>query len=187
MRPLTLILLVWIAIVACAALAAAWWFALGMTADSAAAYGKQAAEARAAAESSMSAVRAKVLAHQTYAARERIEALSAHDVLSAAKMIEATGRDAGTSVRAIGASVTGAAKSNGSSSPSLRTVSLSFEAQGSFAQAFRVIELLGALPLPATVDRFDLVLVSSEDPKKAGTSWRASGQVRLLTKNISQN
>jgi hypothetical protein len=121
-----------------------------------------------------SAARLQTSIDATVAEREALEQLVAVSILRAVEVIEQAGAAAGASNVTIGeATPTG-------TSEGLSIITIVVNASGSFGALMRAVALYETLPIPATLEQFELVKLSEE------RSWQLTARVRILTAPTSQ-
>lgn len=116
-----------------------------------------------------SAARLRTSVESTEAERAALESLLNISILRAVEVIEQAGRAAGASDVRIGE-----ATPVSSEAGKVATVSIVVNASGSFATIMRTIALFETLPIPATLQQFEL-----EKIDKANT-WRLTVRLRVL-------
>lgn len=97
--------------------------------------------------------------------RAAIESLVNVTILDAVETIEKAAKEAGASDVKIGEA------SQGTAAQKLSSVSFTVTASGSFIAVMRTIALFETLPLPSTVEQFELA--------KSGTTWRLTARLRV--------
>lgn len=119
------------------------------------------------------AVRLRALVQDTADDRARLSALLATDIVSAVERIEGAGKAAG-----INAQLGNAVPESAPSVPNVSVDAVGFvvAGEGTFAQTMHALQLFEALPLPASVRRFDL-----EHLPDAGARWTMNASISLLT------
>lgn len=115
-----------------------------------------------------SASRLRATVQGTEAEREALERLVRVTILQAVEVIEQAGEAAGAKDVTIGqAAPTSAPKD-------LSAVSIVVNAGGSFASLMRAVALFEVLPIPASLEQFELEKVGQSD------SWRLTAHLRVL-------
>lgn len=136
----------------------------------------RAAAAASAQENSLrqaASMRARSLVVDTVFERAALEAYFQKDVIAIADLITSAGRAAGVSLQ-LGSALPEAKTQ--SDAATVNAVGFVIQAQGSYAALMRAIGFLEQIPVPASLERVDIVRTSSEE----GT-WRASIYLRALT------
>lgn len=116
-----------------------------------------------------SAARLRTSVEGSVAEREALEQLVSVSILRAVEVIEQAGAAAGASNVTIG-EATSVGTSNG-----LASISIVVNASGSFGALMRAIALYEALPIPATLEQFELEKLNAQ------SGWRLTARVRVLT------
>jgi len=112
--------------------------------------------------------------HDTEAERAALESLLNISILKAVEIIESTGKQAGAEV-----SIGEATPLSGASAPeALTTVSIVANASGSFSSLVRALGLFETLPVPSTLESFEM--------EKIDTSWRATVRIKVLLSSTAQ-
>lgn len=118
-----------------------------------------------------SSARLRSFVQGTEVERAALESIVGVQIVDAAETIESTVQSAGVREIQISEASVQAANPQGISS-----VSVGVNATGSFAAAMRAILLLESLPLPATVEQFEI----SKDQEE----WRMVARLRLTLANV---
>lgn len=121
-------------------------------------------------------VRARALAQDTESARTHLEELLNVDVVSAVDVIETAGKAAKVAMELGGAE----SETNFSQPQSgiVKAVGFGVSGQGTFPSLMHAIELFETLPLPSTLERFDLQYTPGGGKTP---SWHLDARVRVLT------
>ncbi|MEK7155851.1 MAG: hypothetical protein AAB734_03135 [Patescibacteria group bacterium] len=98
--------------------------------------------------------------------RAALESLVGVTILDAVETIEAAAKQAGASDVKIGE-----ASTQSTSTQKLSSVSVTVTASGSFVAVMRAVALLETLPLPSTIEQFDL--------SKSDSAWRLTARLRV--------
>ena len=122
-----------------------------------------------------SALRMHAIAQDTAREREKLTALVAIDVVSAAGQIESVGKAAGIEVKLGNAlpEVGTPAQENAR----VQTIGFTIQAEGKFSALMRTAELLQTLPLASHVDRLDI----QRAPGETAAKWRMNVYIKVLT------
>ena len=118
-----------------------------------------------------SSARLRSLVQGTEVERAALESIVGVRIVDAAETVEIALRDAGTQEVEISEANAGAPNTQGISS-----VSMGVSATGSFASVMRAVLLLESLPLPSTIEQFEIV--QNED------KWRMSARLKLSLANV---
>ena len=116
-----------------------------------------------------SAARLRTTVESTTQERAALESILDISILRAVEVIEQAGRAAGADDVAIGE-----ATPISSATADLAGVSIVVNAKGSFTEVMRAITLFETLPIPATLDQFELEKMSQ------ATTWRLTTRLRVL-------
>lgn len=134
-------------------------------------YAERAATSVQESERQESSARLRSLVQGTEVERAALESIVGVRIVDAAETIEEAARAAGTHEIEISEASVQAANPQG-----ISIVSVGVNAKGSFAAAMRAILLLESLPLPATVEQFEI----SKDQEE----WRVVARLRLTLANV---
>ncbi|MEN9561539.1 MAG: hypothetical protein RIQ56_812 [Candidatus Parcubacteria bacterium] len=136
------------------------------------------AEIQQAAQEETDAVRIKTLLSETKVARMTLHELVSTDILSDVKMIEASGRPFGIQVNILNASPGGIISKNGT----LRSISFTLAADGSFAALMKLLELYESFPLPSMIEQVSLAKTSEESKQSTvNDQWRLDFRFKVYT------
>lgn len=123
------------------------------------------------AERQESSARLRALVQGTEVERAALESIVGVRIVDAAETVEVALRDAGAQEVEISEANAGQPNTQGISS-----VSMGVSAAGSFASVMRAVLLLESLPLPSTVEQFEIV--KNED------KWRMTARLKLSLLNV---
>lgn len=136
----------------------------------------------------VSALRIQSLANNTEADRARLISIARADPLALADLIEEMGRVTGVSMTL--SDVRGENPTGQMVSLGVRPVSFVVKGEGSFDGLMHAYQLLGSLPAPSVIHKFELVHAQQEsvpiDPKIASRKsaqplWRLTAYLRVFT------
>ncbi|MFZ2886742.1 MAG: hypothetical protein WA021_02895 [Minisyncoccia bacterium] len=114
------------------------------------------------------AARLKATVESTETERTALESLVSISILQAVEVIEQAGRAAGASDVSIGEATPSA-----NAPKDLSAVTIVVNASGSFAAVTRAIALFETLPIPATLEQFELDRLEKEK------TWRLTARLRV--------
>lgn len=120
-------------------------------------------------------LRLHALARETKNERSRLEEISRTDLAGILDGIERLSKDSGIPME-----ITQAPSISRMESSTMRVLSLSVEALGTFAQVARAVALLETIPIPSTVDELRFERTAGAEGA-ARSSWRMIASVRFLT------
>lgn len=118
-----------------------------------------------------SSARLRALVQGTEVERAALESIIGVRIVDAAETVEVALRDAGTQEVEISEANAGAPNTQG-----ISTVSMGVSATGSFASVMRAVLLLESLPLPSTIDQFEIVQNEGK--------WRMVARLKLSLANV---
>jgi len=121
-----------------------------------------------------SSVSTHAVAQDTAVARAQLDALLAPDVSSIANTLRGIGSTTGVSVK-LGGALPEDAPTTPTVGVTIQAVAFSLEADGSFPALMRTEALIETLPLPSSVERFDIQHAAGAD------TWHMSVSIRVLT------
>lgn len=184
MKPFTLFVLSVVALGLFVLSLAGGWFTSTTFDRMASDYVRAAKQAQQGMAQNASDMRLTELIRTTVDGRARLDSLSQTDILAAVKIIESV-----ATIARIDLHVTGASAANASGKEknvaSVRAVTFSFEAAGTFPRLIHAMQLLSALPMPSVVEQFDMSALTADDDTNVSGAWRATGRIRLLTNATS--
>lgn len=122
--------------------------------------------------------RTHALVADTAEQHQALESFLQADVISVAGLIRAAGSGAGVDVEVSNALPEAASPAQSSGAAPVSAIGYVVQAQGSFAALMRALELFETLPVPASVQRFDIERASGPS---AGAQWHMSLYLRVLT------
>lgn len=134
-------------------------------------YATLVANANAEAQTVAQASRLHGLMNETKGERAALSGVISADVIALVDAVDAVGKTIGIDIQV--SNVQPEAPKKGAPAGAPIPVGFVVQAQGSYAQISRLIELLTALPIPSTVQQFELA--------RSGTSWGITVKVRALT------
>jgi hypothetical protein len=115
-----------------------------------------------------SATRLRATIQDTAAERAALERMVSIPVLAAVETIESAGKKAGATEVSIGS----ASPAGGAMPEGTMAVSVVVNARGSFAALMRTLRVFETLPIPSTIEQFELEYVNN--------AWRLSARLRLI-------
>ncbi len=131
------------------------------------AYADAAAKADDASLRQESAARLHARIQSTETERGALESLAGISILDAVKIIEAAGKDAGATSVSIGEATPLA-----TSLQKLTTVAVTANVEGTFASVMRAESLLETLPIPASLEQFDII--------KMEKTWHLTAHLKVV-------
>jgi len=123
-----------------------------------------------------SSVSMHAVVQDTAASRAQLDALLSSDVTTIANKLRGVGQSTGVSVKLGGALPENGPVGGAPATSNIQAVAFSLEADGSFAALMRTEALIEALPLPSSIERFDIQRASD-----SGATWHMSVSIRVLT------
>ncbi|OGG72829.1 hypothetical protein A3A38_02570 [Candidatus Kaiserbacteria bacterium RIFCSPLOWO2_01_FULL_53_17] len=114
-----------------------------------------------------SAARLRATIQDSEAERAALESVVRVPILEAVEAIESAGKKAGAAEVSIGNASPSAGMPAG-----VMAVSVVVNARGSFAALVRMLNVLETLPIPSTLEQFEL--------EKVDSSWRLTARLRLI-------
>lgn len=125
--------------------------------------------------------RTRALALDTMDARAALLESAHADIISSAKLIESVGPLARATVKVSGAAAESGVVQSVGAGRQIHAVGFSVEVTGSFANVLKAAQMLETLPLPATIEQFDLSRVPPDASGTAPAQWRLNERIRLFT------
>jgi len=121
------------------------------------------------------------LLSDTVAERSALDTFLNVDVISVASMISSVGKSAGVNMQLSNALSENAPASQPPTGLPVNAVGFSIDARGQFSRLMRAAQLFETLPLPSSVERFDLERTSGTGGSAPSDSWHMSLFIRVLT------